>query len=107
MFGNWKGSIHRVKLGLGIALVAAMTFSLTGCGGYIEGGGYGDYNGGGYYDGDPGPDIYLFGGNYDRGRDVQGYSHRGSESRGAAHLGGGHGGGGRDGGGHGGGGHRR
>ena len=31
------------------------------------------------------PDLYLFGGGYDRGRDVRDYSHRGSESRAAAH----------------------
>jgi len=31
------------------------------------------------------PDLYLFGGGYDRGRDVHDYSHRGSESRAAAH----------------------
>jgi hypothetical protein len=35
---------------------------------------------------------YLFGGGYDRGRDVHNYSHRGFESRGAAHSGGGRGG---------------
>jgi hypothetical protein len=35
---------------------------------------------------------YLFGGDYDRGRDVHNYSHRGFESRGAAHSGGGRGG---------------
>jgi hypothetical protein len=31
------------------------------------------------------PDLYLFGGGYDRGRDVRDYSRRGSESRRAAH----------------------
>jgi hypothetical protein len=31
------------------------------------------------------PDLYLFGGGYDRGRDVHDYSRRGSESRAAAH----------------------
>jgi hypothetical protein len=34
------------------------------------------------------PDVYLFGGGYDHGRDVHNYSHRGAESRGAAHSGG-------------------
>ena len=33
----------------------------------------------------PVPDIYLFGGGYDRGRDVNDYRRRGAESRGAAH----------------------
>jgi hypothetical protein len=31
------------------------------------------------------PDLYLFGGGYDRGRDVRDYSRRGSESRAVAH----------------------
>ena len=31
------------------------------------------------------PDLYLFGGGYDRGRDVHDYSRRGTESRAAAH----------------------
>jgi len=34
------------------------------------------------------PDMYLFGGDYDGGRYVHNYSHRGFESRGAAHFGG-------------------
>jgi len=82
-------SINRIKIAFGIALVAALTTSLTGCVGYVDGGygGYGDN--GGYYGGDPGPDIYLFGGDYDRGRDVQAYSHRGSVSRATVHSGGG------------------
>jgi len=89
--------VNRIKIGLGIVLIAVLTGSLMGCAGYVDGGyggGYGYYGGDdGYYDG--GPDIYLFGGNYDRGRDVQGYSHRGSVSRATAHAagGGGHGGG--------------
>ena len=33
----------------------------------------------------PWPDVYLFGGGYDRGRDVHDYRRRGAESRGAAH----------------------
>ncbi|MGD1000402.1 MAG: hypothetical protein ABSA67_06850 [Candidatus Brocadiia bacterium] len=50
-----------------------------------------------------GPDLYLFGGGYDRGRDVRDYSHRGAESRAEAHPaphggeGGGHEGGGHEG----------
>jgi len=76
--------VDLIKIGLGIALLAA----LTGCVGFV-GGGYG---------GEvvvPGPDLFLFGGGYDRGRDVHGYSQRGSVSRAAAHpSGGGHAGGG-------------
>ena len=85
-----NGPVDRIKIGLGIALLAA----LTGCVGFV-GGGYG---------GEvvvPGPDLFLFGGGYDRGRDVHDYSRRGGESRAAAHPamssaahsgGGGHGG---------------
>ena len=85
-----RARINPIRLGLGIALVAVFTVSLTGCVGY-----------GGYGGDDSGPDVYLFGGGYDRGGDVHGYSHRGAESRSVAHSGGGHGGG------HGGGGGRR
>jgi len=73
-----NGLVDRIKIGLGIAMLAA----LTGCVGVV-GGGYG---------GEvvvPGPDLFLFGGDYDRGHDAHDYSHRGSESRGAAHPGGG------------------
>ena len=92
-----NGPVDRIKIGLGIAVLAG----LTGCVGYVDGG----YVDGGY---DGGvvvaePDVYFFGGGYDRGRDVHDYSHRGSESRAVAHPGGGgRGGGGRGGGGHGG-----
>ncbi len=68
--------------GLGIALLAV----LTGCVGYVDGG---------YYGGPvvvPGPDVYFYGGGYERGHDVRVYSHRGFESRAVAHPGG-HGGG--------------
>ena len=75
--------IHK-KVLLGITLLAA----LTGCVGYVDGG----YGGAVVA---PGPDVVLFGGGYDRGRDVHDYSHRGSESRAVAHPGGGGGGGGR------------
>jgi len=81
-----NGPVGRVTIGLGVALLAA----LTGCLGFVGGGDYG---------GEvvaPGPDLFLFGGGYDRGRDVRGFSHRGSESRAVAHPavrgGGGHGG---------------
>ena len=82
--------VDRIKIGLGIALLAA----LTGCVGFVDGGG--DYGGAVVV---PGPDFYFFGGGYDRGRDVHGYSQRGAVSRGAAHpSGGGHAGGGGHGG---------
>ncbi len=72
--------VDRIKIGLGIVLLA----TLTGCIGWV-GGGYG---------GEvvvPGPDLFLFGGGYDRGRDVHNYSQRGVASRAAAHpSGGGH-----------------
>jgi hypothetical protein len=96
--------INRLKFGLAVVLVATCSAFLTGCGAYIGGYGGGDY--GGYGDYDDGGDMYLFGGDYGRGRDVQAYSHRGAESRGSAHLSGAHGGGGHGGGGHGGGGRR-
>jgi hypothetical protein len=101
-FGGLIGMASRVwgavqKMGLVIILAAA----LTGCGAYVGGGygGYGDYGGYNGYDGydGGGSDLILFGGNYDRGRDVHSYSQRGSASRSAAHSGG-HGGGGGHGG---------
>jgi hypothetical protein len=63
--------MKRIKTGLGIALLAA----LTGCVGYVDGG---------YYGGPvvvPGPEVYFYGGYYERGHDVRVYSHRGYESR--------------------------
>ncbi|HXC34814.1 MAG TPA: hypothetical protein VNV43_03010 [Candidatus Acidoferrales bacterium] len=65
-----------VKVGLAIALVSALT---TGCVGYVDGG----YGGGVVVA--QAPEVVLFGGSYDRGRDVHSYSHRGSVSRAAAH----------------------
>ena len=65
---------QKINIGLGIALLAA----LTGCVGYVDGG----------YGGEvvaPGPDVYFFGGGYERGRDVHDYSHRGVVSRAVAH----------------------
>jgi hypothetical protein len=61
-------------VGLGVALLAA----LTGCVGYV-GGGYG---------GPvmvPGPDMYFYGGSYERGPEVRAYSQRGHESRVVVH----------------------
>ena len=85
-----NGPVDRIKIGLGIAVLAG----LTGCVGYVDGG-----YGGGVVVAEP--DVYFFGGGYDRGRDVHDYSRRGGESRAAAHPamssaahsgGGGHGG---------------
>jgi hypothetical protein len=76
--------VDQIKIVLGIVLVA----TLTGCVGFVDGGG--DYGGAVVV---PGPDLFLFGGGYDRGHDMHGYSQRGAVSRGAAHPGGGgHGG---------------
>ncbi|MGD0812212.1 MAG: hypothetical protein ABSA83_01300 [Verrucomicrobiota bacterium] len=74
-----------------LASCGALLVMLTGCFGYVDGGGGGDVVVGG------GPDVVV-GGLWEGGfvgRDVaHGYSHRGAASRGAAHSGGGHGGGG-------------
>jgi hypothetical protein len=81
-----NGVVGRIKIGLGIALLAA----LTGCmGGYV--GVDGGYGGTVVV---PGGDPFFGGGGfYDRGRDVHDYSHRGAVSRAAAHPAGGGGGG--------------
>jgi hypothetical protein len=71
-----NGLLNRGKIGLGLALVTA----LTGCVGYVGGGGGVVVSG---------PDAYVFGGGYERGRDVHDYSHRGFASRAIAHPGGG------------------
>jgi hypothetical protein len=73
--------VNQIKIGLGIALVAA----LTGCvGGYV--GVDGGYGGAVVV---PVFDPLFGGGYYDRGGDARGYSHRGAASRAVAHLGGG------------------
>jgi hypothetical protein len=67
--------MKRIEIGLGIALLATM----TGCVGYVDGG---------YYGGPvvvPVPEVYFYGGYYERGRDVRVYSHRGVESRAVVH----------------------
>jgi hypothetical protein len=74
MMKKANDSLGLIKIGAGIALLTV----LTGCVGYV-GGGYG---------GTvvvPGPDVYFWGGDYDRGRDVHVYSQRGVESRAVAH----------------------
>jgi hypothetical protein len=68
---------HPATVLLGIALVAA----LSGCVGYVDDG----YGGAEVIA--PGPDVTIFGGGFERGRVVHGYSHRGFVSRGAAHGG--------------------
>jgi hypothetical protein len=70
--------IDRIKIGLGIALLAAS----AGCVGYVDGG----YVGGGYGGTVvvPVADPYFGGGIYERGGDVHGYSHRGVASRASA-----------------------
>ena len=78
-----NGPVNRIKIGLGIALLAA----LTGCVGYVDGGYVGEGYGGAVVVAEP--DVYIFGGGYERGRDVHDYSRRGGESRAAAHPSGG------------------
>ncbi len=76
---NTNGLADRIKLGLGVALLVA----LTGCVGYVDGGYGGDVVVGG---------PVVVGGVWDVGfvgRDVaHGYSHRGAASREAARSGG-------------------
>lgn len=69
-----NGTVERMKIGLGIALLTA----LMGCVGYVGGG----YGGAVVV---PGPDMVLFGGRYERGPDVHVYSQRGVASRAVAH----------------------
>jgi hypothetical protein len=76
----WR--MNGIKIGLGIALLAA----LVGCVGYVDAG----YGGAVVVPGPvfvPGPDVYFYGGGYERGRDVRVYSHRGAESRAVARPG--------------------
>ena len=75
-----NGPFELIKIGLGVALLAA----LMGCvgAGYVDGG----YGGAVIV---PGPDVYVLGGGHERGRDVHAYSNRGVASRAAAHPGGG------------------
>ncbi len=73
-----SGMVERTK----IVLVIGLFVVLTGCVGF-GGRGY-------YYEEEvvvPGPDLYLFGGDYYGGRDAHNYSHRGHESRTVAHSG--------------------
>ena len=88
-FSKWNfrmkktnGLFDLVKIALGIALLVTM----AGCVGVVGDG----YGGGGVVVAEP--DVFLFGGGYDRGRDVHNYSQRGGESRAVAHSSGGGGG---------------
>ena len=65
-----NGSVERIKIGLVIALLVIV----TGCVGYVGGG----YRGAVVV---PAPEVYFWGGGYERGYDVHAYSHRGYESR--------------------------
>ncbi len=70
-----NSGVGRIK----VSLLSGMLLASTGCAGFT---------GAGYYDDQvvvQGPDMYLFGGDYERGRGVHEYARRGSGSRGAAH----------------------
>jgi hypothetical protein len=68
--------VDRIKMGLGIVLLA----TLMGCVGYVDGG----YGGGVVVV--PDPDVYVFGGGYyGGGHDIHAYSHRGAVSRAVVH----------------------
>jgi hypothetical protein len=69
-----NGTVDRIKIVLGVVLLA----TLMGCVGYVDGG----YNGAVVV---AEPDVYVFGGGYERGRDVHAYSQRGVQSRAVAH----------------------
>jgi hypothetical protein len=71
-------STRRLGLRIGtVMLCMALFFIVTGCVGYVDGGG------GAVVVGPPAPvvDVGVFGGDYDRAHDVHVYSHRGFESR--------------------------
>ena len=72
-----RSPVDQIKIGLGIALLLV---TLAGCVGYVDGGYYGGGYGGTVVV--PAPDVYFWGGGYERGYDVRAYSQRGFESRG-------------------------
>jgi hypothetical protein len=74
-----NGPLARIKIPLGIALLTA----LTGCLGVVGDGGDYEDDGGAVIV--TGPDLFIFGGGYDRGRDEHDYGRRGHESRAVAH----------------------
>jgi len=69
-----RGPVDRINIGIEIAVLAV----LTGCVGYVDGG----YSGAVVV---REPDTFVFGGGFERGREVHDYSHRGFESRRVAH----------------------
>jgi hypothetical protein len=69
--------VGQIKIGLGVAFLVAVT---AGCVGYVD---PGPVYGGAVIV--PEPEVYFWGGGYDRGHDVHVYSHRGGESRAVAH----------------------
>ena len=79
---SWQPS-KRLKMvydSIAIALTGGaflFLFVSTGCVGFVGDGGGAVVV--------PGPDLYIFGGGYDRGYDEHRYSHRGYESRSVAH----------------------
>ena len=74
-----KHAVHQIKIGIAMALLT----TLVGCVGYVGGGG--GYDGGVIVPVPGPPDVVLFGGGFERGRDVHEYSRRGGESRERAH----------------------
>jgi hypothetical protein len=75
-----NGPMNRIKAAVGLALLV----TVAGCVGY-EGGGYVEGGYGGAVVAPvpvpPPPDVFLFGGDFDRGHDVHEYRRRGYESR--------------------------
>ena len=78
---HWSGSALIDQSGDLVGLGSLLIIALTGCFGYVDGGGGGVVV--------AGPEVGFFGGPYERGPDVHAYSARGAASRGVAHGGGG------------------
>jgi hypothetical protein len=75
-----SGTVDRIIIGTATALLT----TVVGCVGYVGGGG--GYDAGVIVPVPGPPDVVLFGGGFERGRDVHEYSRRGGESRGRAHV---------------------
>ena len=71
--------VKRIKMGLAMAMLTAV----AGCWGYVDEGFVSEGYGGAVVV--PYPDVYFFGGGYERGREAHEYSHRGEASRASAH----------------------
>jgi hypothetical protein len=67
------------SVSVAVLCVASLIF-FSGCVGYVD-------DGGGAVVVAPPEPVVVFGGDYDRGRDVHVYSHRGYQSRQAVHYG--------------------